>query len=553
MFPTGLVILSQPVSALRIQIPRILDHIRSLISDTAYILLQPALHSSTSWPPASLLSPLPCTMDVQSFVTDMYMHSSSHCQEIDIRVLLAHISNKTGFVPPAYKLHKPLDVLVADTDWFAEKWATDYTSLLPALQQSFSDTSVRDKTLVVQSWPDSQQSESDGVHLKSELAQPTLTTYDHVVVGGTFDRFHNGHRLLLSQCCLICDKELLVGITDKDMNNKKVLKELIQPLELREASVRDFVMDIKPGLSLDPVPIVDVYGPTVVRPKLDCLVVSKETARGASAVNAGREEKGFKSMEVVVIDLVEDVCHAPEEEEKVSSSSQRRRLLGQLLHPLVNKPHLASKPYRIGVTGGIASGKSNVCFELQALGARTISCDRLGHRAYEKGTRGHAAIVKEFGPLLIAENGEIDRQKLGNIVFSDKAKLEKLNSLVWPEILRLAEQEIQEFASEGVEVVVLEAAVLLEAGWDQAVHEVWTTFVPRDEAVSRICQRNQLSKEEAAKRVDAQLTNQERIARANVVICPQWEYEYTRKQIQTAWDLLQQRLPGTSVSPSSSL
>lgn len=545
------------MSVLRAQIPRILDHIASIISDTAYILLQPAFHSCTALSSTAFLSPLPCTTEVQSFITDVYTQTSSHCQNVDIRILLAHITNKTVFVPPPYKLHKPLGILLSDTNELAEKWAADKMSLLPLLQQVFSNTGVRDGSLVVQAIIGEEstalRSEENNIKNEAKSSELTVKSYDHVVAGGTFDRFHNGHRLLLSQSCLICDRELLVGITDKDMNSKKLLKELIQPLEERVVSVRDFVLDVKPSISLDPVPIIDVYGPTNERPNLDCLVVSKETARGAVAVNAGRKEKGFKLMEVVVIDLVEDTCHAPEEEEKVSSSSQRRRLLGQLLHHVTPKPHLPNKPYRVGVTGGIASGKSNVCFELEKVGAKTINCDRLGHKAYQIGTMAYAAILKEFGSHLVTEKGEIDREKLGKIVFSDKSQLAKLNSIVWPEILKLAEEEIQQFAAEGVPVVVLEAAVLLEAGWDGSVHEVWTTFVPREEAISRICERNKFSEEEAARRVDAQLTNTDRIAKANVAICPLWEYDYTRKQIRKAWDLLQQRLPDSTIPVSSSL
>ncbi|KAK7508453.1 hypothetical protein BaRGS_00000019 [Batillaria attramentaria] len=553
MFRNGLIILSQPVSVLRPQVPRLLDHIASVISETAYILVQPAVRTSAAWHPTALLSPLPCTTEMQSFVTDVYMQSSSHCQNLDIRILLNHITNKAGLTRPAYTLRQHLDVLISDTNWFAERWAADSASLLPILKECFCERSVSGASLVVRSWDEGQQFDEDELDQKSKSARLTLTSYDHVVCGGTFDRFHNGHRLLLTQCCLICDKELLVGITDKDMNNKKLLNELIQPIAERIAVIKDFVTDIKPGISLDTVPILDVYGPTTIRPNLDCLVVSKETARGATIVNTARKEKGFRPMEIVEIGLVEDSCRAPEEEEKVSSSSQRRRLLGQLLHPLTPKPHLASKPYRIGVTGGIASGKSNVCFELEKLGAKIINCDRLGHKAYEKGTQAYTAVLQEFGSHLVTEKGEIDRAQLGQIVFSDKSKLEKLNSIVWPEILRLVEEEIQQFATECVPVVVLEAAVLLEAGWDHSVHEVWTTFVPRDEAISRICERNKLSQEEAARRVDAQLTNKQRIAKANVVICPLWEYEYTRKQILKAWDLLQQRLPDSSAPVNSSL
>ncbi|KAI0210275.1 Bifunctional coenzyme A synthase [Lamellibrachia satsuma] len=179
-----------------------------------------------------------------------------------------------------------------------------------------------------------------------------------------------------------------------------------------------------------------------------------------------------------------------------------------------------------------------------------VLVDRLtGHKAYEKGTETLTRLVKVFGQDILDNNGKIDRRVLGSKVFTDKGQLEKLNQIVWPAIAELALKEIDAYSKEGKDVVVLDAAVLLEAGWDTMVHEVWTTSVPKDEAVRRIMERNKISKEEATRRIESQLSNQARVNRANVIICTLWEYEVTQKQVEKAWSLLKMRLPQTVSGP----
>lgn len=138
MFTNGLVILTQPVSALRAQIPRLLDHITSVISDTVYIHLQPALRNPACLH-TSLLTPLACATDVQSFITDVYGLSASRCQNLDIRILLSHVTNRAQAFSPHYRLHKPLSVLVLDAPHLVETWNSDRAAVVQLLQQTFSD------------------------------------------------------------------------------------------------------------------------------------------------------------------------------------------------------------------------------------------------------------------------------------------------------------------------------------------------------------------------------------------------------------------------------
>ena len=133
---------------------------------------------------------------------------------------------------------------------------------------------------------------------------------------------------------------------------------------------------------------------------------------------------------------------------------------------------------KICLTGGLASGKSTAARYLSEQGASIIDADILGHHAYDKGTIAHQEVIKTFGEDLITKDGSIDRRLLGKKVFSDPLKLKKLTNIVWPEIRRLAQKKLNAF--EDNEIVVLEAAVLIEAGWQDMGDEIWVVVVERE-------------------------------------------------------------------------
>ncbi|KAI8777736.1 bifunctional coenzyme A synthase [Biomphalaria glabrata] len=536
MAKAGLLILTQPLSHLHSLILPIIKQASVVVSDTLYVFLQPALQNQ-QLSKSTFLYPLGFTKELQSFVKEFYLNSSRLCHNLDIRILLSHISsNPSAHIAVPYSLKKEVSVLLSDSVKFQDSWMQGKNSLTDILKTSFSNikSDLSFSLLSIGSAESSSSSESEVLEL--------LQTYPNVVLGGTFDQLHTGHKVLLTESCLRCDKKLTVGITDGERNKKKVLWELMEPYEVRWQKVDNFVKEVKPNIVLEAVKIFDPFGPTITDPDLQCIVVSDETKAGGASVNEERIKRGFSSLDMVTIELIEDSCHAEDEESKISSSSYRKRLLGTLLTQVPVKQHLDKCPYRLAITGGIASGKSNVCSELEKLGAKIVNCDLLGHKAYAKGMPAYHKIIQEFGNSVLGEDEEIARPKLGQIVFNDKSKLEKLNSIVWPAIRQLAEEEISGYKKAGAKVVVLEAAVLLEAGWDDMVHEVWTTFVSAEEAIRRLITRNKFNKEDAQKRLDSQISNVDRIARSNVAICPEWEFEVTRKQVEKAWSLLQKRI-----------
>lgn len=174
---------------------------------------------------------------------------------------------------------------------------------------------------------------------------------------------------------------------------------------------------------------------------------------------------------------------------------------------------------KIGLTGGIASGKSTAARYLEQLGANVIDADKLGHRVYEPDAPGFARVVEAFGDDVVGDDGRIDRRALGGKVFGDADALERLTDIVWPEIRRLAEAEMAALLDDDpARIVVLEAAVLFEAGWEDVVDEVWAVVVDPAAAVARACQRDGLTEDEVRRRIDSQMSNDERRRRADVVI-----------------------------------
>lgn len=196
----------------------------------------------------------------------------------------------------------------------------------------------------------------------------------------------------------------------------------------------------------------------------------------------------------------------------------------------------------IGLTGGIASGKSTVTSFFRERGIPVIDADILGHRTYDPGTETYQKVVETFGQDVVAADGTIDRKVLGSKVFGKPEELKKLTDIVWPGIRRLASEQLAEFEAAGNELVVLEAAVLLEAGWEDLVDEIWVVVVDPEIAIQRLASRNGLDPDAARARIASQLTNEERNARADVVIENNGTLDELNTRVRQAWDSLQERL-----------
>ena len=189
----------------------------------------------------------------------------------------------------------------------------------------------------------------------------------------------------------------------------------------------------------------------------------------------------------------------------------------------------------IGLTGGIGSGKSTVARILTELGARHIDADKVAHEVFNPGTKGNAEIVQAFGKDVLAESGEIDRKKLGAIVFNNTKALETLNNIVHPRAYELVTGRLEEYRREGVEVVVLEVILLVEAGWDHLADEIWVTVISEDVVVERLQRERGLSREEVLARIHSQTTNEERMKYADVVVKNDGSYQELVAQVKKYW------------------
>ena len=189
----------------------------------------------------------------------------------------------------------------------------------------------------------------------------------------------------------------------------------------------------------------------------------------------------------------------------------------------------------IGLTGGIGTGKTEVSRLLEQLGATVINADQVGHEAYTPHSEAWQEVVRTFGEDVLQENGEIDRRKLGGIVFADPEQLATLNGIMHPRMAAIVKEKLEGLANQGTDVAVVEAAVLFEAGWDALVGEVWTTESLAERVVERLQQRNGFAPEEIRKRIASQMPAEDRARRADEVIVNDGELEDLETAVREVW------------------
>ena len=190
---------------------------------------------------------------------------------------------------------------------------------------------------------------------------------------------------------------------------------------------------------------------------------------------------------------------------------------------------------KIGLTGGIGTGKSLVTSFLQEQGANVINADLLGHEAYLPGTVGFEQVVSEFGEDIVGEDGHVDRQKLGPIVFSDQSNMDRLNAIMHPLIKDMIQTQLDDVEGKGQLIAIVEAAVLIEAGWESLFDEVWVVTADEEEIISRLASRNGLSREDSQKRINSQMTSIERSAHGDVIINNTGSVEDLKENVESLW------------------
>jgi dephospho-CoA kinase len=193
------------------------------------------------------------------------------------------------------------------------------------------------------------------------------------------------------------------------------------------------------------------------------------------------------------------------------------------------------KKFVIGLTGNIATGKSVVRKMLEHLGAYGIDADALSHRVIEKDAPGYQPVVDHFGKFILDDDGDIDRPKLGALVFSDPPALKKLEEIIHPNV-RLAVAHL--IKKSPYDVIVVEAIKLLESTLRSKVDTVWVTTATEENQLARLSKHRGMSEEEARQRMANQSSQEEKIAAASIVIDNSHSIEDTWNQVQEAWRYL---------------
>jgi dephospho-CoA kinase len=187
---------------------------------------------------------------------------------------------------------------------------------------------------------------------------------------------------------------------------------------------------------------------------------------------------------------------------------------------------------RLGITGGIASGKSVVADILREMGFHVIDADRLGHVLMEPGTRAFGEIVAEFGNEVLRGDGRIDRAKLGAMVFADRTKLQKLNAILHPRVEEEMVRQFGEWEREGVkDAAFVEAALLVEAGYQYNLDGLVVAWCRPEQQLERLLRRG-LSEAEARKRIAAQMPAGEKLKFATEKVDCSGTFESTRRQVE---------------------
>ncbi len=189
----------------------------------------------------------------------------------------------------------------------------------------------------------------------------------------------------------------------------------------------------------------------------------------------------------------------------------------------------------IGLTGGIGSGKSTVARFLKELGAIIVDADTIGHQALEPGSEVWERVVHAFGQQIVADDGTIDRTRLGKLVFGDDAARAELNRIMHPPMLAMVKARLDRYRRQGAKIVVLEAPLLLEAGWQSLVDEVWVTVAEENTVLERTGERSGLSADEVRARIRSQLCPEERMQSADIVINTGCSLDELKATVRELW------------------
>ncbi len=200
---------------------------------------------------------------------------------------------------------------------------------------------------------------------------------------------------------------------------------------------------------------------------------------------------------------------------------------------------MTKRTYVVGLTGGIGTGKSRVADLLEKLGAAVVCADRIVHQIQEAGSEALEEIARVFGPEYVQENGQLDRERLGSLVFTDPSARKKLNDIIHPRVTRAMAERLEELRAERVPVVVLDIPLLLEGrvagrgtGAVLPFDEIVVVYANDETQVERVLARDGLTRDEVLDRVRAQMPLEEKRKLANTIIENSGSWDHTERQVR---------------------
>ena len=193
----------------------------------------------------------------------------------------------------------------------------------------------------------------------------------------------------------------------------------------------------------------------------------------------------------------------------------------------------------VGLTGGIASGKTTACRLLEAKGCTIIDADLVAHKLLLRGQPGYESVIEAFGQGILGDGGEIDRGKLGALVFGDRSKLDQLNQLLHPEVLRTIGAELEALRQVGRARVIVDASLMIESGYHRNFRRLVLVTCSLAQQVERLMARNGLTQEQARLRIALQMPLDQKRAFASDVIDNSGTPERTQMQVDVVFEDLE--------------
>ena len=198
--------------------------------------------------------------------------------------------------------------------------------------------------------------------------------------------------------------------------------------------------------------------------------------------------------------------------------------------------------YIIGLRGHFGSGKTTVGEILAQHGAVVIDADAVGHELLAKDSPAYTELLQIFGQEILLPDGGIDRRKLGKLAFKSDRSTARLNGVMRPKIRQELDRIMERQRHMGTRVLVLEAALLVKSHWEGSMHEMWVTSAPQDAVLQRLKARRGYDEEEVFSRLQRQLSPEEMLSQADVVINTDCSLDELSRRVEEEWDRLQGRI-----------